>query len=73
MKEKVLEVIADQFGLDVDELNEDLSFKEDLEADSIQLMELIMTLEDEFDTEIDEEDIESIETVGDVIDYIENL
>lgn len=73
MKEKVLEVIANQFGLDVDELNEDLSFKEDLEADSIQLMELIMTLEDEFDTEIDEEDIESIETVGDVIDYIENL
>ena len=73
MKEKVLEVISDQFGLDVDELNEDLSFKEDLEADSIQLMELIMTLEDEFDTEIDEEDIESIETVGDVIDYIENL
>lgn len=73
MKEKVLEVIADQFGLDVDELNEDLSFKEDLEADSIQLMELVMTLEDEFDTEIDEEDIESIETVGDVIDYIENL
>lgn len=73
MKEKVLEVIADQFGLDIDELNEDLSFKEDLEADSIQLMELIMTLEDEFDTEIDEEDIESIETVGDVIEYIENL
>lgn len=73
MKEKVLEVIADQFGLDVDELNEDLSFKEDLEADSIQLMELVMTLEDEFDTEIDEEDIESIETVGDVIEYIENL
>ncbi|WP_054252110.1 acyl carrier protein [Neofamilia massiliensis] len=73
MKEKVLEVIADQFGLDIDELNEDLSFKEDLEADSIQLMELVMTLEDEFDTEIDEEDIESIETVGDVIEYIENL
>lgn len=73
MKEKVLEVIADQFGLDIDELNEDLSFKEDLEADSIQLMELVMTLEEEFDTEIDEEDIESIETVGDVIEYIENL
>lgn len=73
MKEKVLEIIADQFGIDVDELNEDISFKEDLEADSIQLMELVMTLEEEFDTEIDEEDIESIETVGDVIEYIENL
>lgn len=73
MKEKVLEIIADQFGIDVDELNEEISFKEDLEADSIQLMELVMTLEEEFDTEIDEEDIESIETVGDVIEYIENL
>lgn len=73
MQEKVLEIIADQFGVDVEDLNEDLSFKEDLEADSIQLMELVMTLEDEFDTEIDEEDIASIETVGDVIDYIENL
>ena len=73
MKEKVLEIIADQFGIDLDELNEEISFKEDLEADSIQLMELVMTLEEEFDTEIDEEDIESIETVGDVIEYIENL
>lgn len=73
MKEKVLEIIADQFGIDVDELSDEISFKEDLEADSIQLMELVMTLEEEFDTEIDEEDIESIETVGDVIEYIENL
>lgn len=73
MKEKVLELIADQFGIDTDELNEDISFKEDLEADSIQLMELVMTLEEEFDTEIDEEDITSIETVGDVIEYIESL
>lgn len=73
MKDKVLEIIAEQFGVDIDELNEDLSFKDDLGADSIQLMELVMTIEEEFDTEIDEDDILSIETIGDVVDYIENL
>ncbi len=73
MKEKVLELIADQFGVDQSELEEETSFVNDLNADSIQLMELIMSLEEEFNVEIDEEDILSIETIGDVVDYIESL
>lgn len=73
MKDKILEIIADQFGISTDELQEDTSFVDDLNADSIQLMELVMTLEEEFDTEIDEEDITSIETIGDVIEYIDNI
>lgn len=73
MKDKIIEIIADQFGISTDELQEDTSFVDDLNADSIQLMELVMTLEEEFDTEIDEEDITSIETIGDVIEYIDNI
>ena len=53
MKEKVLELIADQFGVDQSELEEETSFVNDLNADSIQLMELIMSLEEEFNVEID--------------------
>lgn len=73
MKEKVLELIAEQFDVLIDNLDEDTSFVDDLEADSIQIMELVMNIEDEFDVEIDEEDIMSMETIGDVFDYIENV
>lgn len=73
MKEKVLELISEQFNIPVEEIDEDTSFSDDLNADSIQLMELIMNIEDEFDVELNEEDIISIETIGDVIDYIDSL
>ncbi len=73
MKNRIMQIIAEQFEIDLEDLNEDMSFSDDLEADSIQIMELIMELEEEFDTEFDEEDIESIETIGDVIGYIENM
>lgn len=73
MKEKILDLISDQFGIEKEDLSEDMSFADDLNADSIQLMELVMNIEEEFDTEIPEEDILSIETIGDVIDYIESL
>lgn len=73
MKEKVLELISEQFNIPVEEIDEDTSFSNDLNADSIQLMELIMNIEDEFDVELNEEDIISIETIGDVIDYIDSL
>lgn len=73
MKEKILDLITEQFGVEKTELGEDTSFTNDLNADSIQLMELIMNIEEEFDVEIEEDDILSIETIGDVIDYIENL
>lgn len=73
MKERILEIIAEQFNMDVNELDEDMSFQDDLNADSIELVELVMTLEEEFETEVSEEDLEKLKTVGDVIDYVEDL
>jgi len=73
MKDKVLNMIAEQFNLDIDELDENMSFQDDLNADSIEIVELIMTIEEEFDTEIPEEDLEKLQTIGDVIDYVEEL
>ncbi len=73
MKDKILELISDQFNVNVEGINEDTSFTDDLNADSIQLMELVMTIEEEFEIEISEDDILSIETIGDVVDYIESL
>lgn len=73
MKEEVLEIIAETFEVDIEDLDLNTSLVDDLEADSIQLMELVMLLEDEYDIEIDEEAISSIDTIGDVIDYIESL
>ncbi|NLW43196.1 MAG: acyl carrier protein [Tissierellia bacterium] len=73
MKNKILELISDQFNVNVEGIDEDTSFTDDLNADSIQLMELVMTIEEEFEIEISEDDILSIETIGDVVDYIESL
>lgn len=71
MKERVLEIIADQFNVNVDDLTENTDFVEDLNADSIELVELVMSLEDEFDVEVEDEALEKIKTIGDVLDYIE--
>ena len=73
MKDRILEIIAEQFNMDVSELDEDMSFQDDLNADSIELVELVMTIEEEFETEVSEEDLEKLKTVGDVIDYVEDL
>ena len=73
MKERILEIIAEQFNMDISELDEDMSFQDDLNADSIELVELVMTIEEEFETEVSEEDLEKLKTVGDVIDYVEDL
>ncbi len=73
MKERILEIIAGQFNLDVDELDENMNFQDDLNADSIELVELVMTIEEEFDTEVSEEDLDKLKTIGDVIDYVEDL
>lgn len=73
MKERLLELIASQFNLSVDDLEEDMSFQDDLNADSIELVELIMSIEDEFEIEIDDERLESLKTVGDVLEYVEEL
>ena len=70
MLEKMKESIADQLSVDADSITEASSFKEDLGADSLDLFELTMALEEEYDTEIPAEELEDIETVGDVIEYL---
>jgi acyl carrier protein len=68
---QVKEVIAEQLNVDPDEVHEDSSFVDDLGADSLDLVELVMALEDNFDMKIPDEDVEAIKTVGDAISYIE--
>lgn len=70
MLEKMKEIIAEQLGVEEDEITPDTSFMEDLGADSLDLFELTMALEEEYDTEIPAEELEDIETVGDVIEYL---
>lgn len=73
IKEKIVELIATQFNLEESEINLDTSFKDDLNADSLDLVELVMALEDEFNLEVEDEDVDSIKTVGDAIDYIKKM
>ena len=68
--DKVKKVIADQLGLDAEEITMDSSFVDDLGADSLDIVELIMALEEDFDIEIPDEDAEKIASVGDVVEYI---
>ena len=68
---QVKEVIAEQLNVEPDEVNDDSSFVDDLGADSLDLVELVMALEDNFDMKIPDEAVESIKTVGDAVTYIE--
>lgn len=70
MLERVKEIIQEQLNLEGAEITESSSFKDDLGADSLDLFELVMALEEEFDTEIPSEDLEKIATVGDVMEYL---
>lgn len=72
MLEKVASIIADQLGLGAMEITEDSNFKDDLGADSLDLFELVMALEEEYGIEIPSEDLENIATVGDVINYLKD-
>ncbi|NLY20979.1 MAG: acyl carrier protein [Tissierellia bacterium] len=72
MKERVLEIIAEEFNVEVDDLNKNINFKDDLNADSIELLELVLALEDEFNVEISEDDVMEIATIGDVFEFIED-
>ncbi|WP_282924559.1 acyl carrier protein [Peptoniphilus genitalis] len=73
MKDRILQIIAEQFNIDKDDLTEDMNFQDDLNADSIELVELVMTIEEEFETEVSEEDLDKLKTIGDVIEYVEDL
>ncbi len=71
MLEKIKSIVVDQLGVDEDQVTEDASFIDDLGADSLDTVELIMAFEEEFDVEIPDEDAQKIKTVKDVIEYIE--
>ena len=68
--EKVKAIIVDRLGVDEGEVTLESSFKDDLGADSLDVVELVMELEDEFGLEISDEDAEKINTVGEVVEYI---
>ena len=70
MLEQIKTMIAENLGVNEDAITEGATFKEDLGADSLDLFELAMALEDEFSIEIPIEDLEQIATVGDVVEYI---
>ena len=72
MFEKVAELLKEQLDLETVEIRPDSSFKEDLGEDSLDLFELVMALEDEFGVEIPPEDLETMNTVGDVAEYLKN-
>lgn len=70
--EKVTQIVVDRLGVEAEKVTPEASFKDDLGADSLDITELVMELEDAFDMEINEEDAEKIVTVKDVVDYINN-
>lgn len=70
LEKEVIDIVVEQLGIDASEVDTSKSFVEDLNADSLDLTELIMTFEERFGFEISEEDAEKLKTVGDVIDYI---
>ena len=70
-EQEVIDIVVEQLGVDKDDVTLSKSFVEDLNADSLDLTELIMTFEERFGCEISEEEAEKLKTVGDVVDYIE--
>ena len=70
MLERMNEIIAEQLDVNVEELKPETNFKEDLGVDSLDLFELVMALEEEFDTEIPSEDLEKIATINDIAEYL---
>ena len=73
IEDKVIDIISEQMGADKAEITRDTSFINDLNADSLDTVELVMEFEDEFDMSIPDEEAEKIQTVGAAIDYIVNI
>ncbi len=69
--EKIIDILCDQLDLDREQVTEDSEIIDDLGADSLDIVDLVMTLEEEFDTEITDEMIEGMKTVGDVARFVE--
>ena len=70
IQERVKNIIADQLAVEADKVTETASFIDDLGADSLDIVELVMTMEEEFELDIPDEDAEKMKSVGDVINYI---
>ncbi len=73
MLEKMREIIAEQLNCDAESIQPETSFKEDLGADSLDLFELVMALEDEYSVEIPAEELQELTTVGTVMDYLKKI
>ncbi|CAD2076552.1 MULTISPECIES: acyl carrier protein [Jeotgalicoccus] len=71
--DKIKDIIVDKLGIDEEKVTREASFKDDLGADSLDIAELVMELEDEFDMEIPDEEAEKINTVGDALDFIDKI
>ena len=69
--EKVKSILAEQFDVEEDKITADTDLQEDLGADSLDVVDLLMSIEDEFDVEVPDEEIENIKTVGSLVSYIE--
>ncbi|EUJ21322.1 acyl carrier protein [Listeria aquatica] len=69
--EKVTDIVVDRLGVEASKVTLEASFKDDLGADSLDVVELVMELEDQFDMEISDDDAEKLSTVGDAVKYIE--
>lgn len=73
MLEKIQQMLAEQFNCEEDSITRETNFKDDLNADSLDLFELVMTLEEEYSIEIPTEDLQEMTTVGAVIDYLKEI
>ena len=71
--EKIRDFLVEQLGIDEDAITMDASFEDDLGADSLDLVELVMALEEEYDVEIDDDEAERLKTVGDAVNFIKSL
>lgn len=72
MLERIKEIVAESLNTEAESLTEKTSFKEDLGADSLDLFEMVMAFEEEFEVEIPSEDLEQITTIGEVVAYLES-
>ncbi len=72
IKEKIIEILAEELGVELDEIKMDSNLQDDLGADSLAVVEVIMAFEDEFDLKIPEEDTTQLTTVQDIVTYIES-
>lgn len=71
VSEKVKAILAEQFDVEEDKITADTDLQEDLGADSLDVVDLLMSIEDEFEVEVPDEEIENIKTVGSLVSYIE--